>query len=217
MDENRNIARTVMVGLLYPAILGSLVFSFLEIVIPGLSSGAPGGFLQGAPSAVGIKLILFLATVTFYCADYVYSSWVALFRYQFFLLDLIVIGVLYRSVYAINLSSNKPPSFASIVVCFLIILACYVFWDFFEPNKERHTRFYSLMKVWQASSLALLVVLGLVSALRMVRRFHAPSRAVVSAVGDRGLVLVDGVAEEKTSSILILRRTPCFRLTSRFT
>ena len=56
MDENRDIARTVMVGLLYPAILGSLVFSFLEIVIPGLSSGAPGGFLQGARPLSGSNL-----------------------------------------------------------------------------------------------------------------------------------------------------------------
>lgn len=94
-----------MVGLLYPAILGSLVFSFLEIVIPGLSSGVSAGFLQGGASAVGVKIVLFLITVIFYCADYVYSSWVAVFRYQFFLLDLIVVTVLYRSVYAIN---NRP-------------------------------------------------------------------------------------------------------------
>ena len=165
MDESKNIARTIMVGLLYPAILGSLVFSFLEIVIPGLSSGVPAGFLQGATSAVGIKIVLFLITVIFYCADYVYSSWVAVFRYQFFLLDLIVITVLYRSVYAINLGSNKPPSVASIVVCFVIILACYFSWDFFEPNKSQHRRFYSLMRIWQVSSIALLVVLGLVAAL----------------------------------------------------
>jgi len=165
MDESRNIARTIMIGLLYPAILGSLVFSFLEIVIPGLSSGVSAGFLQGGASAVGVKIVLFLITVIFYCADYVYSSWVAVFRYQFFLLDLIVITVLYRSVYAINLSSSKPPSLTYIVVCFVIILACYVSWDFFEPNKSQHRRFYSLMRVWQVSSIAMLVVLGLVAAL----------------------------------------------------
>lgn len=163
MDESRNMARTMVVGLLYPAVLGSLVYSFLEIVIPSLASDVPSGFLQGSRSLVGIKLLLFLITVGFYCADYIYSSWVAVFRYQFFLLDVVVVLGLYLSVHFINLSSTRPPALAAVGVCFALILACYWLWDRFEPKRQEHKRFYSRMLMWQMSSFAMLGALGLIA------------------------------------------------------
>ena len=51
------------------------------MVIHGVSSDAPGGFVHGDPSALGIKLVVFLATLAFYCADYVQVFPMAVGRY----------------------------------------------------------------------------------------------------------------------------------------
>jgi hypothetical protein len=157
-DENRNIGRILMIGLIYPAVLGSIMYSFLGIILEALFRGASTGFLQQSSFEIVIKSLLLLTTLAFYGCDYCYTCWVAVYKKQFFILDLLVLASLYISILAINLNSTIQPTLELISVCYAFVLFFYFLWDFSEPSREQHRRYFRLMRIWEISGIVLMIL-----------------------------------------------------------
>lgn len=176
-NEKRNIGRILMIGLIYPAVLGLIMYSFLGIILEGLLRGTKTGFLQQSSFEIAMKSLLLLTTLAFYGCDYCYTCWVAVYKKQFFILDLLVLASLYISILCINLSSTSQPTLESMSICYAFVFFFYFIWDFFEPSRGQHRRFFKLMRIWEISGIVLMIL------------FLLAQRLVLSTTNLQNLVL----------------------------
>lgn len=176
-DENRNIGRILMIGLIYPAVLGSIMYSFLGIILEYLFRGTRTGFLQQSSLEIAMKSLLLLTTLAFYGCDYCYTFWVAVYKKQFFILDLLVLASLYISILGINLSLTSQPILELMSICYAFVFFFYFIWDFFEPSREHHRRFFKLMRIWEFSGMVLMIL------------FYLAKRLVLSTTDMQNIVL----------------------------
>lgn len=155
----RDVVRNLMVGLIYPAILGTGLYSFLDTVLRAVLGGIEQEVLgQQGIFGVSVKVLLFLITLFFYCCDYVYTCWVENYRVHYFLLDLIVISTLCLTMTSVNLSSPTPPSLRTIAVCYSIIMVCYFLVDLIDLLPKRYNRYFKLISTWELVGVIVMVL-----------------------------------------------------------
>jgi hypothetical protein len=159
VGQPRDVVRNLMVGLIYPAILGTGLYSFLDTLLRAVLGGAEQQVLQQQGLVgVSIKVLLFLITLFFYCCDYVYTCWVENYRVHYFLLDLIVIFTLCLTMTSVNLSSPNSPSLRTIAVCYSIIMICYFFVDLIDLRPKRYNRYFRLISTWEIVGVIVMVL-----------------------------------------------------------
>jgi len=149
-----------MLGLIYPAVLGSVLYAFLGTAVGTLLSSILG-WSAVAPSP--LKLTLLAVTVAFYCCDYLYIMFTSEFRQLFFWLDLILLLGLYVTFWVIDIGTPTLPHLNMIIVAasYAIFMLVYLFWDISErliTSVTAEQRFYNKVIFWELVSLGVLSV-----------------------------------------------------------
>ncbi|HEY0427727.1 MAG TPA: GNAT family N-acetyltransferase [Pyrinomonadaceae bacterium] len=146
-----NFLKKLMIGLIYPAILGNIIYIILTFI-----------FTQDERYTV--KFVLLLITAFFYLFDYLYIYFTYDFKWWMFILDLIfVIGLFftYQNLhFPLNSSKNDiaPPNLFMILICYAVFILLYLIWDSIEKknSKTSEKSMYKWIVWWEIISLSLL-------------------------------------------------------------
>lgn len=136
LGRARRILRDLMVNLIYPAVLGSVLYLlftvFEHITWTILHSSSP----RQLDSDLAWKTTLLCLIIIFYACDYVYLLLTRTFRVSFFVYDLFFLTTLYVGVWALHLgpSDNAAVNPVILTVCFLSFMPLYLFWDLLERS-----------------------------------------------------------------------------------
>ena len=168
----KQVLKNLMLNLIYPAVLGTVMYGALATTIEPLVEALAGRTVpvSGDPNAL-LKACLLAITVAFYIADYLYIAFTKQFGWLFFAFDLVFLVTLYVSVYAIGLSvgSTTPPSLPLVLICFMIFMGLYFVWDLIGRSRSQNSgerRWYRRVLAWEGLSLLALAgifALGLYS------------------------------------------------------
>jgi len=148
-----------MLGLIYPAVLGTILFQLLETFAHLLRGQYP------LNAIVWIKCVLLIISIGFYVSDYLYILFTKRYYWWFFLFDIVFLITLYATVIAIDVDNPiSLPHNRVILVCYLIFLLLYLFWDGYEfatlpRGKERN--FYRSVVFWELSWLFVIGVFAI--------------------------------------------------------
>lgn len=157
------VLKDLMLGLIYPAVLGTVMYSVLQVMADplvvrlGFSASIP---TEPSDPLVKIKVCLLLVTVLFYCFDYLYIMFTRNFNWLFFFCDIAFLVTLHVTVSAIGLGRPYPPQVLAILCCYTIFIVVYLIWDGYElwrcrtgHEVEGERAFYHGVIVWEVLSL----------------------------------------------------------------
>jgi hypothetical protein len=157
--------KQVMLGLIYPAVLGSVFYNFLGAAIEPFVNR-----ILGRPAvlvAPWLKWVLLFTTLVFYCCDYLYIMFTREFVALFFVCDLILLAGLYVTFSSIDIRAAALPHRNVVVVgaCYCAFMTLYLAWDIFEKSRTKEPKeqwLYKHVILWEVVSLIMIVVwLGL--------------------------------------------------------
>lgn len=156
----RPILKDLMLGLIYPAVLGTVMYGGLQATIEPILVILTGGASTAHQDPhLYIKAALLAVTITFYLADYLYIVFTKTFGWLFFVFDVGFLITLYVTVSVIGLTvgSTRPPHYPTILGCFFVFMVLYFVWDTIEwwrsfETKERE--WYPRMLIWELASMA---------------------------------------------------------------
>lgn len=169
---DKNLKKELMLGLIYPAVLGSIFYTALGKLGEQFSfawlSLSGGGFDWSALTAV--KLFLLLVAIAFYFCDFLYIRFTRDYRTRFFVYDLIFVATMYAAFAAIGLENRaQPPDAELMLSLYFVFMFLYHRWDMLElkgcePGEEREL-FRKVVRWERVSMLAiagcLLLIVGL--------------------------------------------------------
>jgi hypothetical protein len=109
-DSGRNALYVLMLNLLYPAVLGTIFYTFLQILFQGawLSDRAEGR-----------KMLYAFGVVCHYHIDFLYVYSFEVYKRFAFFVDLAVVILLYNAFAA--LTTPPAPKYSAFFLCFLLI------------------------------------------------------------------------------------------------
>jgi hypothetical protein len=166
MTKNEKIQKDLMLGLIYPAVLGGILYLCLDQFAVQFSILWNKGFsysLQHYEAVVGWKFFLLVVTVAFYIFDYLYITFTNEYRWWFFYLDLFFVVVLYFTIFCIDIAhTNTTPNYKVILFYYLSFMFLYWTWDSAERKivekekgpKDEEYRLYSYIVLWEKISIA---------------------------------------------------------------
>lgn len=158
MNENKleggfrhKVFKDLMLGLIYPAVLGNIIYILIDNLFGQLNQPSDFNVIRG------IKFGLFLVTLAFYFADYLYIYFTREFQGKFFLCDLVFVSVLFFTIRYIDINRNDQLEYASpIFFCYWIFMGLYWYWDEVEKKKcesgvciEGEIDFYERLIKWE--------------------------------------------------------------------
>jgi hypothetical protein len=135
---DKNGLKGFMTNQIYPAFLGTIIFLIFQQVLTQILIIKEGLFSGNIPHVNGLllyKFILVLSTLIFYYADYYYIQFTNNYRKLFFFFDLIFCVLMLASVVFLNFDNNKIPNVYAILLCYLIFMVLYLWWDTSEMNR----------------------------------------------------------------------------------
>jgi hypothetical protein len=144
-----------MLGLIYPAVLGTILYQLLLTFAHLVRGQYP------LNAIVWIKCALLIISIAFYVFDYLYILFTKRYYWWFFLCDIVFLLNLYVTVIAIDVDNpSRLPHNKVILCCYFIFLLFYLLWDGYEfltlpRGKERD--FYRSVVFWE---LPWLLVIG---------------------------------------------------------
>ncbi len=144
-----------MLGLIYPAVLGTILYQLLFTIAHVLREQYP------LSAIVWIKWTLVVVSIGFYVCDYLYIVFTKRYYWWSFLCDVVFLLAFYATAIAIDVDNpRKPPHNRVILLCYFIFLLVYLLWDGYEfltlpRGKERE--FYRSVVSWE---LPWLIVIG---------------------------------------------------------
>jgi hypothetical protein len=178
----KNIPQDLMLGLIYPAVLGTIMYSGMDafyaqltFVLGALGNGVR---LTADPDTI-LKFLLLAVTLAFYVCDYLYIMFTRQYRGLFFLFDLVFLAGLYVTVQVLDLSTKdqQPLSATKVIVialCYLAFMILYYLWDWIDrpdkPGSER--QLYDKVLQWEEWSIGSLVVWVVADAI-FIKYLHA--------------------------------------------
>lgn len=154
--------KQLMLGLIYPAVLGTVFYSFLTAALGPVQVRILGQ--PTVPIAPALKWILLLTTMVFYCCDYLYIMFTREFVFGFFACDLFLLAGLYLTFSTIDISStsNLPRrSLIVIALCYTAFMILYLAWDSFECWRSKDSKeriLYKKVIVWEMASIVMLLI-----------------------------------------------------------
>ena len=165
------LLRQIMLELLYPAVLGAVLFEGLKFARHAISSINIQAIVQYDPDAlIVVKCLLVALTTFFYGCDYAYIILTRKFRVGFFWYDCAFLCGLYITFVAMRIEEHElasAPLPYAIALLYLLFLIGYYSWDHSEMNDPQTTpeekEFYLKILRWETRSfgaVALIAVLA---------------------------------------------------------
>lgn len=178
--------RELMLGLIYPAVLGTVLYALLS------AAGAPAvpivaewcgqrNFTSSSLPFQPLKVVLLLITFVFYLSDYFYVMFTKEYLQRFFWYSVVFLAGLAFTVSAIAADRVDAPAWPVILAAYAAFMAFYFFWDANEWLRDRnravpwyHVKttdtnerwFYPLVFLWEVGSFVVLAVQVRIAALR---------------------------------------------------
>jgi hypothetical protein len=168
-----------MIGLIYPAVLGSLLYSAIQTVVDPAMSAITGEAQSRFSAAIGFKVFLLGIVIMFFICDYLYIMFTNQLRAWLFAADCVFIVLMYIVWWAVDIrgADRSEARLGVILICLLTFMGVYWLWDWSElrtaSGDER--RFYVNVIRWEIGSIAALAVIGSLWLLG----FHWPRFCVV--------------------------------------
>jgi len=166
-----------MLGLIYPAVLGTILYQLLETFAHLLRGQYP------LNAIIWIKCALLIISIAFYVFDYLYIVFTKRYYWWFFLCDMVFLLTLYITVIAIDVDNpTSLPHNKVILLCYFIFLLFYLAWDGFEfltlpRGNERD--FYRSVVSWE---LPWLFVIGVFEIIALVWNNHLMISVVTTVI-----------------------------------
>src|SRR6266849_1727314 len=91
----QEVLKGLMLGLIYPAVLGTVMYSGLQVAIAPVAASLFGLETPPLNDIAKAKLVLLGVTIVFYCFDYLYITFTKKFDWPFFLCGFAFIAALY--------------------------------------------------------------------------------------------------------------------------
>ncbi|HEU5237600.1 MAG TPA: hypothetical protein VFU37_10690 [Pyrinomonadaceae bacterium] len=160
-ESKRPIRQELMLGLIYPAVLGTILYQ------PFFTIGHVLREQYHATAILWIKWTLVLISIGFYVCDYLYIIFTKRYYWWSFLCDIVFLLAFYATVIAIDVDNPvRPPNHKVILLCYLIFLLVYLVWDGYEfltlpRGKERG--FYRAVVFWELPSLLVIGVFEIIT------------------------------------------------------
>lgn len=163
--DKSNLSQDLMVGLIYPAVLGTIFYTTLREVADQVILAYHVCFSHTAFSfdlILIIKFVLAFLACGFYLCDYLYIMMTNDYSPFFFVCDVCFVFAMYGAFAAVRLDEDgmmPNPKLILAMYCFFLIL--YYCWDLWELGRSRDCaefEFYSGIIRWELLS-ALLVLI----------------------------------------------------------
>jgi hypothetical protein len=166
----RKIARDLMVGLVYPAVLGSILYSSIGVVADQARLGWAtllGRANVTFDATLAVRMVLLALTILFYACDFMYSFLTNRFKLRFFIYDTVFLAGLYVAVYGFGISPAGTANLNTIAVTisYAVFIVLYWAWDRHElKHAEPHevSGFKSVIR-WEKRSLAIFTATFLIT------------------------------------------------------
>ena len=160
-ELTRPVKQEVMLGLIYPAVLGTILYQLLQTFAHLLREQYP------LDAIVCIKCTLLIISIGFYVCDYLYIVFTKRYYWWFFLCDIVFLLTLYVTVIAIDVDNpTSLPHNRVILLCYSIFLLFYLIWDGYEfltlPAGEERD-FYRSVVCWELPWLFVIGVFEIMS------------------------------------------------------
>ncbi len=162
-ESNRPIRQELMLGLIYPAVLGTILYQLFFTLAHVLRDQIP------LSAILLIKSALVVISIGFYVCDYLYIVFTKRYYVWAFLCDIVFLLALYATVIAIDVDNPRSlPHNKVILLCYFTSLLVYLAWDGYEflalaPGKERD--FYRSVVSWELPWLFVIGVFEIVALL----------------------------------------------------
>ena len=161
--SNRPVKQELMLGLIYPAVLGTILYQLVFTIAHVLREQYP------LSSIIWTKWTLIVISVGFYVCDYLYIVLTKRYYWWSFLCDVVFLLAFYATVIAIDVDNpHNLPHNKVVLLCYFIFLLVYLLWDSYEfrtlpPGHER--KFYRSVISWELSWLFVIGVFEIVALL----------------------------------------------------
>jgi len=169
-----------MLGLIYPAVLGTILYQLLQTFAHLLRGQYP------LNTIISIKCALLVISIAFYVFDYLYIVFTKRYYWWFFLCDIVFLLTLYVTVIAIDVDNpSSLPHNKVILLCFFIFLLFYLAWDWSEyltlpPGNERD--FYRSVVSWELPWLFVIGVFEIIALLWSNRFMISVATTVILSI-----------------------------------
>ena len=155
-ESNRPVRQELMLGLIYPAVLGTILYQLVFTIAHVLREQYP------LSAIVWVKWTLVVISIGFYVCDYLYIVFTKRYYWWSFLCDVVFLLALYATVIAIDVDNPRSlPHNKVILLCYFLFLMVYLLWDGYEfltlpRGKERD--FYRAVVSWELPGLLVIGV-----------------------------------------------------------
>jgi len=160
------VLHQVMLELLYPAVLGAVLFEGLKVWRMGAGSVAVfAGHASTFDHLLALKCTLVALTIWFYGCDYTYIVLTRQFEVAFFWYDCAFLAGLYMTFVCMRLDEadiGRIPESWAISSLFALFFVGYGGWDFFEFGRAKGIAartFYWKVIAWEAASFLAFIAL----------------------------------------------------------
>jgi hypothetical protein len=146
-ESTRPVRQELMLGLIYPAVLGTILYQLVFTIAHVLREQYP------LSAIIWIKWTLVVISIGFYVCDYLYIVLTKRYYWWSFLCDVVFLLAFYATVIAIDVDNPRSlPHNKVILFCYFIFLIVYLLWDGYEfltlpGGKERN--FYRSVVSWE--------------------------------------------------------------------
>jgi hypothetical protein len=160
-EPNKPVRQELMLGLIYPAVLGTILYQLVFTIAHVLRGQYP------LSAIVWVKWTLVVISIGFYVCDYLYIVFTKRYYRWAFLCDIVFLLALYATVIAIDVDNpSSLPHNKVILLCYSIFLVVYLVWDGYEfltlpRGKERD--FYRSVVSWEFPGLFAIAFLEIIS------------------------------------------------------
>ncbi|MBK7392132.1 MAG: hypothetical protein IPI64_02385 [Chloracidobacterium sp.] len=182
----KQIFKHLIVGLIYPAVLGALIYFFIEFWGGFIESGHLPLMFNAPVDEIILKACLLIMILLFYCCDFLYTTYSKKFRFLYFWFDLAIMVGLIATFKAAKYDSSELPEMATILKLFLGFIILYLFWDGFELMQSENDeiasekRLYKQMVGWEVGCIVVFLSIFLLQYLQIINEY---SMRVCSIIG----------------------------------
>ena len=160
-ESNRPVRQQLMLDLIYPAVLGTILYQLLLTIAHILREQYP------LTAILWIKWTLVVVLIGFYVCDYLYIIFTKRYYWWSFLCDIVFLLALYAAVIAIDVDNSRSlPHNKVILLCYLIFLLVYLVWDGYEfltlPRGQGRD-FYRAVVFWELPGLFIIGALEIIA------------------------------------------------------
>lgn len=180
-QKDSKILKDVMLGLIYPAVLGTILYNTADEFAKQFTDILKYIFKEHSPYSISFpltyKFMITSVSLAFYAADYLYLMFTKVYRWWFFVYDMTFVCFLYLTIYLIDIKTDGAyPSMFYILLIYLLFFVMYIQWDISEKKRvenelQRTTNqtssielqaefnLYKKIVLWEICSIVVIVVL----------------------------------------------------------